>query len=72
MSRIQHQLMTVVSCGDDGRSPRPFQDAHQRVGSDQRQLASHCFGRDRVIVEIEADIDGLRRAHGQNEIGREG
>ena len=68
MSRIQHQLVTVVSTMMPRDLRSPFQDSHQRVGSDNRQLTAHCFGRDRVVVEIESDVDGLCRPHGTHEI----
>ena len=48
-----------------------FEDSHLCIGGDQRQLPADRFGRNRIIVEIEADIDGLRRPHRQNEICRE-
>ena len=63
--------MAVVSAWMAGDLRRAFEDSHQRVGGDQRQLATDGFGRNRVIVEIEANIDGLRRPHRQNEIGLE-
>src|SRR5665213_233418 len=60
MSRIQHQLMTVVSALMAGDLRRTFEDSHLCVGGEKRQLSPDCFGRDRIIVEIEADIDRLR------------
>src|SRR5580692_632139 len=71
MSRVQHQLMTVVSAWMTGDLRSPFEDPHQRVGGDKRQLAADRFGRNRVVVEIESDIDGLRRPRGQDKIRRE-
>ena len=71
MSRIQHQLMTVVSALMAGDLRSAFEDSHAGIGGDQRQLTADRFRRDRVIVEIEADIDGLARPHRQNEIRRE-
>jgi hypothetical protein len=46
-----------------------IEDAHDSVGGDKCQLFSDCFGRDGVIVEIEADIDGLVRTHGLDPVG---
>lgn len=43
---------------------RPVEDAHRSIGSGKRELPSDSIGRNRVLVEIEADIDGLRRTYG--------
>ena len=57
MSRIQDQLMAVVSAWMAGDLRRTFEDSHQRVRGDKRQLATDGFGRNRVVVEIKTNID---------------
>ena len=55
-----------------GNLQRAIQDAHCRVGGHQGERAIDGFRRNRVIVEIEANIDGLVRAHGLDPVRAEG
>jgi len=48
------------------------EDADQTVGGEQRQWPAHGLMRDRVVVLVKADVDGLRRADGAHEVGVEG
>ena len=48
-----------------------IEDPHQGVGSHQCQEAPDGFRRNGVIVEIEADIDGLVRTHSFDSVGGE-
>jgi hypothetical protein len=68
---IEHRLVAVVAAAMAGDLLASVQDANQGVGSYKGKLAPHCFRRDGVIVEIEANIDGFGRTHGQNQIGVE-
>ena len=54
-----------------GDFERAVENSYGDIGGDQSQLASDCFRRDRVIVEIEANIDGLARSYGLDPVGRE-
>ena len=71
MSVIEHELMAVISAPMTGDLDWAIENAHACIGSHQGQLASDRFRRDGVIVEIEADIDGLARAHGLDPVGGE-
>ena len=64
MRGIEHQLVAVVGAAMAGDLGSAIENAHGGVGGDQGQRAADGFRRDGVIVEIEAHIDGLARAHG--------
>lgn len=72
MSRVQHRLVTVVTAPVAGDFHGAVQDADRGVGSDQSQRSAHGLGRDRVMVEVEAHVDGLGRADRNDRIGGEG
>ena len=48
------------------------QDTNPGVGGDQGEGTANGLGRDGIIVEIKADIDGLGGTNGKNQIGVEG
>src|SRR5450631_4357850 len=71
VSRIQHWLVTIVTAAMAGDLGGAIQNPHQRVGGHQRQLSAHSLGRDGVVVEIEANIDGLGGAYRDDQIRAE-
>jgi len=50
---------------------RALQDPHAGFGRDQGESPSDGIRRNRVIVQVEAKIDGFARAEGENEIDLE-
>src|SRR3990172_11690725 len=49
-----------------------IEDADRGLGRNQAERTAHGAGRDRVVVEIEADVDGLVRPDRGDEVGLEG
>ena len=72
MSGVGNHLVSVVAAAVASDFGNPVENAHQGVGSDQRQLPAHCSGGNRVVVEIEAHVDGLVRFSGCHQIGFQG
>jgi hypothetical protein len=48
------------------------QDTNPGIGGDQGERTANGLGRDGVIVEIKADVDGLGGTNGNHQIGIEG
>ena len=71
MRGIEHELVAIIGAYMAGDLEGAIENAHTDIGGDQGQLASNRFRRDGVIVEIEAHIDGLARAHGLDPVGGE-
>src|ERR671927_1882152 len=72
MSWVQHQLVSIVGAKMTGDFRSAIDNPHQYVGSNQRQLAAHSFWRDRVIVLVEADVDGFGCPYGHHPFCAEG
>ena len=72
MSGVGDHLVSVVAAAVASHFGSPIENAHQGVRSDQRQLPAHCRGRNRVVVEIEAYINGLVRFSGHHQVGCQG
>ena len=66
---IENHLLPVVAAAMASDFSRAVEDAHRGCGRGQHQLATHRLGRDRVVVAVEAHIDGLGRAHRYHTIG---
>src|ERR1019366_231521 len=71
MRRIENQLLPVVAAAMTGDLPRAIEDANLCPGCGQRQLAAHGLRRDRVVVSVEAHVDGLGRAYRDYTVGVE-
>src|SRR5258708_37150752 len=71
MLRIEHRLMAVVAAAMAGDLLASVQDANQGIRCYEGQLAADRFWRDGVIVEVEANVDGLGRTNWQNQVGIE-
>ena len=69
MRGIQHRLLPVIAAPVACDFYGAIQDANLGVGSDQGQRKAHGFWRDGVVIEIEADINGLCRVHIHDAIG---
>ena len=63
MLRIEDHLLPVIAAAMAGDLAYTIEDAHLGIGCRQRQRAAHRLGRNRVVVAVEAHIDGLGRAH---------
>ena len=72
MSGVGDHLVSVVAAAVASHFGSPIENAHQGVRSDQRQLPAHGRGRNRVVVEIEAYINGLVRFSGHHQVGFQG
>ena len=71
MRGIEHQLVAVIGARMAGDLDGAIENAHAWYRRPPGQLASDRFRRDGVIVEIEAHIDGLVRAHRLDPVGGE-
>lgn len=69
MSRIENELMPVIRAGMAGQFRRAIENAHGGVAGHQGKGAADGARGDRVIVEIEANVDGLARWDGHDAIG---
>src|SRR3974377_2618404 len=72
MSRIQPLLMPVIAAVMTGDFLGSVQEANPGIGGNQGEWAANGLGRDGVIVEVKADVDGLGGTNGKNQIGIEG
>src|SRR5438128_411248 len=70
MSGIEHQLVAIVGAYMASDLDGTIENTHAGIGSNQGQLPPDRLRRDGIIVEIEANIDGLMGAHGLDSIGR--
>ena len=57
MSGVCDHLVSVVAAAVASDLGSLVENAHQGVGSDQRQLPAHGSGGNRVVIEIEAYIN---------------
>lgn len=71
MRRIENQLLPITAAAMAGNRARAIEDAHLGIGCRQSQRTAHSFGRNRVVVAIEAYIDGLTATHRDHAIGVE-
>src|ERR1700689_4878482 len=71
MSGIEHQLVAIIGTYVAGDLAGTIENAHAGIGRDQGQLAPYRLRRNRVIIEVEANIDGLGGVHGLDSIGGE-
>ena len=71
MRGIEHELVAVVAACMPRDLERAIENPYGDIGGHQGQLATDRFRRDGVIVEIEANIDGLARAYGLDPVGGE-
>src|SRR5713226_70430 len=71
MSGIEHELVAIVGAYMASDLDGTVENTHAGIGCNQGQLASNRLRRDGVIVEIEANIDGLVGANGLDSIGGE-
>jgi hypothetical protein len=71
VGRIQDQLMAIITTA----MPRDFiaavENAHGYFRGYENERTADGAGWNGVVVEIETDVDGLARLHGQDEIGFE-
>ena len=65
-------LVAVVAAAVPGDLARGVEDAHRGLGGAKRERTAHRGRRNRVVVEVEADVDGLRRADGDDQLRLEG
>ena len=72
MSGVGDHLVSVVAAAVASDFDSPVENAHQDVGSDQRQGPAHGRGGNRVVVEIEAYINGLVRLGSRHQVGFQG
>ena len=71
MDGIEHELVAIIGACMAGDLDGAIENAHAGIGSHQRQLPADGFRRDGVVVEIEANIDGLVRTHRLDPVGGE-
>src|SRR6266403_1452912 len=71
MRGIEHQLVAVIGTYMAGDLDGTIENTQAGIGCNQDQLASDRLRRDGIIVEVEANIDGLVGAHGLDSIGGE-
>src|SRR5882672_8692494 len=71
MSRVQHELLPVVTAPVARNLHQTIEDPHFGGRSGESEHASHCGGRNGIVVEIETDIDGLAGANIDNFVGGE-
>src|SRR5690349_4810264 len=69
MRGIEHELPAIVAARVARDLVRAVEYAHGDVGGDQRQLPSHRLWWNRILVEIEADVDGFGRTHRLDAVG---
>src|SRR5712692_5106452 len=72
MRGIEYELVAVVAACMPRDLERAIENPYGDIGGHQGQLATDRFRRDGVIVEIEANIDGLARAYGLDPVAGEG
>jgi hypothetical protein len=70
--RVVDPAVAIVGAAVLSDLASAVEHAQGGLGRDQGQGAADGAGRDRVVVEIEADVDRLCRADGDDEIGLEG
>ena len=71
MRRIDNELVAVVRPAVGGHFGHAVQQAHPRLGRHQRQWMADEPVRNRVVVEIETDIDRLTRPDRLDPVGIE-
>lgn len=59
MRGIKHELTAIVGARVTRNLVGAIQNAHECIGGGQSQLPPHGFGRDGILIQIEADIDGF-------------
>ena len=71
MRRIERQLVAIIRAMVPGDLEGAIENPYRDIAGHYSQWPSDRLRRDRVIVEIEANIDGLVRAHGLDPVGGE-
>ncbi len=69
MCGIKDQLAAIVAAPVARDLASSLQDADERIGSRERELPPHGFRRNRVLIQIGADIDRLGRTNGHQPLG---
>jgi hypothetical protein len=64
--------VAVVAAAVAGDFSHAVEQAHGGVRCRHDESSADQVGGDGVIVEVEADVDGLARAYGDEEVGFEG
>jgi hypothetical protein len=72
MRRVEDELMPVITAQVAGQFGRAVENAHHRVAGRQRQRAAYGLGRNRVVVEVEANIDRFAGLDRHDAVGRKG
>src|SRR5258708_4624319 len=72
VGRVIDLAVPVVAAGVAGDLGRPVEDAHAMLGSDEGQRPADGLGWDRVVVEVEADVDRLVGADWRDQVRLEG
>src|SRR5450759_5559047 len=63
MGGIEHELVAIIGACMASDLDGAIDDAYASIGGQQSQVPADRFRRDGIVVEIEANVDGLVRTH---------
>ena len=72
MGRIGHQPAAIIAAAMPGDLLSALEDSDDGIGGHQGQRTPHGLRGNRVVVEIESEVESLFRVYGHNLLRIEG